>query len=620
MHTQIRIAAGAVGVALLLVAVLAWRSHALAGLAEPYDRHNNDYAGSSSCLACHQDRHASWYRTWHRTMTQKASAKSVLGRFDGEIVEYWGVPVRPVERDGRYYFEYLDAGRTRVIGSAEVTHTVGSHRYQQYLAREPETGGNEYRLQLLWHNEDARWVHLNGAFLHDDQQGFSDHVAIWNQNCIFCHNTGPQPRIVNYEDIVDRVSRAQPVNFATDFRFDSTVAELGIACESCHGPGAEHGRRNRDPMRRYLLRASGAGDPTIVNPATLEPRRSAEVCGQCHAQRVPARVELAEDWLHTGPTYRPGDRLGDHVRVVTAEEPGPAGNPDLYRKRFWPDGMPRLSAYEYQGLQRSKCFEAGALSCMNCHDAHGGDPNGMMRTDGRTNAPCLACHQELAGDPTSHTRHPPDSSGSLCVNCHMPPAVYGVMDIHRSHQIEVPRPLENARDERPGACTGCHLDRSAGWAAAAIDRWGGSGDSPAGESAYSEHFRQLLGGDPVQRAIAAELAGRSDGALSADQRLQLVPALLIALEDRYPAVRRFAQKSIEAIARGAQADELAQAAANLDFIARADVRVGGVQQIVARWQELVDARKLAIAPPDPAWVKALAEQAARRSADINIGE
>lgn len=614
-------ALAAVGLAATAIAAAwSWQAAVRAELAAPFDRHGAGYAGSNTCRSCHQDHYASWHRTHHRTMTQEATAASVQGRFDGQVVEYWGVPVRPVTRDGRYYFDYLSADRNQVLASAEVLRTVGSHRYQQYLTQLPETGGTFHRLQLLWHNGDQRWVHVNGAFLRDDDQHFSGHVTTWNNNCIFCHNTGPQPNAINFDVLVERMARGESLNFLAELRYESQVAELGIACESCHGPGAEHARRNRDFLRRYWLHLGDGADPTIVNPSRLDAARAAEVCGQCHAQRVPARTQMVEDWLRTGPTYRPGDELRAHVRPVSAAEPGPDSNPDLYRKRFWSDGTPRLSAYELQGLEQSACFRSGELSCLNCHDAHGGDVNGMMRDDGRSNAPCLACHGTLGADLPAHTRHAAESSGSLCVNCHMPKLVYGVMEIHRSHRIENPAPLAQARAQRPDACTGCHLDRSAAWAAGEIAGWTGASRPAPASDAAPEHLRQLLGGDPVQRAVAARLAGRADSALDTAGRLALVPALLLAMEDDYPAVRRFAQHSARAIAQDARADGLARALEAFDFIAPPAPRATALAAAREAWTRHLDTTGLAPAAPDPALLAVLRAEAARRSADINIGE
>ena len=188
----------AVAMALTLLATTTIPSLYREELAQQYVPAPHDWAGSSTCQACHQDQHASWYRTFHRTMTQEADGQSVLGDFNGEIYRYWGIGVRPVEESGRYYFEYLD-DQGNVTVRLPVLRTVGSHRYQQYLTQTPNGGETYFRIHLLWHMEDERWMHINGVFLRPDEQGFDDRVAVWNHNCIFCHNTGPQPNVVNMD-------------------------------------------------------------------------------------------------------------------------------------------------------------------------------------------------------------------------------------------------------------------------------------------------------------------------------------------------------------------------------------------------------------------------------------
>ena len=48
------------------------------------------------------------------------------------------------------------------------------------------------------------------------------------------------------------------------------------------GPAQEHVRVNQNPLRRYGQLLSGGDEPTIVNPADLDSKASAQVCGQCH--------------------------------------------------------------------------------------------------------------------------------------------------------------------------------------------------------------------------------------------------------------------------------------------------------------------------------------------------
>jgi hypothetical protein len=162
----------------------------------PLIHRDGGFAGSESCLACHPDQHASWAKSFHSTMTQRASPHSVVGEFDGRSVRYEEQEARPFERDGRYFMDIPTPSGRR---TAEVVLTVGSRRYQQYFER--ETRGADFaflRLPILWHIEARRWLHLNTVFLGPDNSNWDAHAATWNENCIFCHTTAPQPRMTNY--------------------------------------------------------------------------------------------------------------------------------------------------------------------------------------------------------------------------------------------------------------------------------------------------------------------------------------------------------------------------------------------------------------------------------------
>ena len=77
-------------------------------LLPPVERDPGGWAGSDSCRTCHRDHHRSWSRTWHRTMTQEARPDTVVGQFNGAVLDYWGVKVRPIRQGDRFFFEYFE--------------------------------------------------------------------------------------------------------------------------------------------------------------------------------------------------------------------------------------------------------------------------------------------------------------------------------------------------------------------------------------------------------------------------------------------------------------------------------------------------------------------------------
>jgi predicted CXXCH cytochrome family protein len=513
-----------------------------ADAARPAIHRDGGYAGASGCAACHPEHFATWQRTFHRTMTQLPETGAVLGDFDGAAVDLFGGTARPFRAGDGFFIEVPDGTGGR--RAAQVALAVGSRRYQQYFERVPRGDGSGFvRLPLLWHVSARRWMHLNGVFLEPDSDDWSTHRSLWNENCIFCHNTAPRPGMLNWD--------ARPPSAARSF--DSRVAELGIACEACHGPGHRHAEKHRAPAGRYAAWLSSGADEDVVHPAKLEKEAAVAVCGQCHGQRLPRPHERIATWMQAGPTYRPGERLDQHAEPLTRDTPSVlADAPTLFADRFWPDGTARLTAYEYQGVVASPCYVRGDMTCGSCHTMHGGDVHGMLEPRMRGNDACLQCHGEIGRDVAAHTGHDAAGPGSACMECHMPRVVYGILGLHRSHRVEVPDPARDGEAGRPHACTLCHLDRDLAWSAVEMRRlWPGSktafrAPERRGDPApldLADGLASVLCGDPVQRAVYAHAFGRDDGAVSDAAAFRRV-ALIATLFDAYPSIRWLAQQSL----------------------------------------------------------------------------
>jgi Cytochrome c554 and c-prime len=586
-------------------------------LARPRDLHGVGFVGSQACRRCHEDRWQSWHRTFHRSMTAEATDASVLGAFDGATLVHDGVTAR-MDRDaaGAFRMTFTRAGGdTRTV---DVARTVGSHRYQQYLAR---AGDTYWRLPVAWHVEERRWFPMTGAFLFPDDAAldapgrpvfgggvFDRHVTRWNDNCVFCHNVAPVPGLD-----------------ARTGRFATTTAELGVACEACHGPGAAHVTANADPLGRLVLRTTRAADPTIVDPARLSPARAADVCGRCHGQRLAPDVG---PFLTRGDPFVPGDDLARFTTPLARDTPL-GGDRTAFAPRFWADGTARLTAYEYQGLLQSRCAREGALTCTTCHGMHEGDPRGQLRAALRgagADSACTGCHVALAGRAAAavHTHHDPAGEGARCVSCHMPRVVYGVLDVHRSHRIEVPDPARDAAFGRPDSCTGCHVAETPAWAAAASARlWGApaatsaaatpaapsmtsssAAPSVAATPAAPSSLDALFAGDPLMRAVSADGVGRAQVPLSPAARAARVGALLeVMANDAYPAVRHLAARALDRLgaAHPADYDPSADAAARFAAVAHLRAQLGD-----------------AAVAPDPGALAALRRRAPVE--DVDIGE
>ncbi len=472
-------------------------------------------------------------------MTREAASDTVLAPFDGRSLEWRGVRATMSRDDaGAFWMTFTRASDGSVLERDRVVRTVGSRRYQQFLTQRADVF---LRLPVAWHIEEQRFFQMNDAFFAPDPaddarvwpDAFGRYVARWNDNCVFCHNVGANPGRDEHAGV-----------------FRTSVAELGIACEACHGPGGEHARVNRDPVRRYALHLGDAADPTIVNPARLTPSRSNDLCGRCHGQRI---ADDVGPFLAHGDPFVPGDDLARYTSPLWSTTSF-AGRDDVFAPRFWNDGTARLTAYEYQGVLQSPCAMRGPMSCTSCHGMHEGDPRGQIRPRAVGDGACTQCHRTLETPAlvARHTHHAASATAPHCVDCHMPRIVYGILDTHPSHRIESPDPARAARDERPDACTSCHVDRTRAWAIettrAFWSRTTSDSPVPTDNAFASETLRALFAGDPIERAVAADALGRS--AVARDERTlaRERAALLEAMRgDRYATVRHLAWRALRRI-------------------------------------------------------------------------
>ncbi len=551
---------------------------------------DENYLQSKSCLACHTDHFASWAKTYHSRMTQEAKAESVQGDFDNQnTFEYLGVKARMEKRGGKFSmsFNHPD-GKAQTFS---IDRTVGSRRIEQYLTRQT---GQYTRLPLAYDLTNRRWMSLNGSFFYPDSENFFQHQAQWDGNCVFCHNV-----------------KAQPHLNTTTKQYDTEVSELGIACGACHGAAAHHAQEASSPLRRTLWRLFNTDDKLIVNPKKLAAERSLQVCGHCHGQRVPEPNDRILEILQRGDPFDAGEDLARFYKPVERET---LIGSYAFANRFWANGSPRLTAFEYQGILRSRCFTEGdinnKINCLTCHSMHEGDIKGQIKAENRTDKPCLACHQqyEMPANLTLHTKHAAESEGSRCYNCHMPRVVYGVMAIHPTHDITVPNPQLTATQAVPNACNQCHLDRSVNWAIAESKklwsaRFASLEMSDDKQFNIAEGARALFASDALTRALTAE--AMSGGVAAKPYAKWATPFLIEAFDDNYPIVRYFAANGLAKIDSQLRKP---------DYLATIEAR----QYSLNQWRSAIDL----LNPQGFAQAKSLAQmlRVNRKEVDIEVGE
>ena len=386
------------------------------------------YAGAAACSKCHAEVSHKWSQSRHSKMVQPASGAGVKGDFSRGRVALRGDNYTLTERGGAYYIteSYL-SGKPQ---EHKIDYTLGNRRMQHYLTTLPD--GRIVVLPPTWDVQRKQWFH--NMDIADPDETSEILVQIWNKGCYSCHVSQEEK---NYDNGTDS--------------YKTVWLDFGTNCERCHGPGSLHIANHSNPKTKT---ASSAHD--IVLQTRLDPARNTMVCAQCHSLR---------DIYATG--YTAGANYYDYYLPVIEFNQPIDRDPS-----YWPDGRTRRFSNDAFGLWQSECFLKGGVTCVGCHTTpHEVDieKNPQLRPD--ANALCTRCHSGIEKALTTHTHHAPASTGSSCVECHMPRTVLSIKAEIRDHSMSIPVPENTIRHNIPNACNNCHKDRNADWALDQMNKW-----------------------------------------------------------------------------------------------------------------------------------------------------
>ena len=512
----------------------------------PIQSRVDNYVTSNACRACHPGNYASWHSSFHRTMTQVANSATLLGaneqhEFLLDNQEY------KLEQHGDKFFV-----RTRPRGGEygspkQIVLLTGSHNLQ-IAWLETGQGRTLEQFPFAYIVAERMWAPVRQTFLMPPDLKEYYSIGAWNGACMDCHVTEGQS------------------HFVAGNKWDSRVAEFGIACEACHSEGREHIALNRNPVRRFKLHLTTKSDATMTNPARLAAPLSGLDCGQCHSIWAFNNMTDKINFNRHGANFRPGhEDLGQRFVV----QPGAPDHreqkdliretePDFFSNRFWDDGMIRVTGREFNGLQASPCFRGGKFSCITCHEMHPANTQQLslarwartsqLRPKMDSDEACLQCHKTIGPNISAHTHHAADSSGSRCYNCHMPNTTFGLLRAMRSHQVSWPTVRESVDYGRPNACNLCHLNQTLAWTAEKLHVWHNQPipQLSQDDKTIAAAVQWILKGDAGQRALIAWGMGWKS-AQEVSGRDWLYPYLIYTMTDSYAAVRFDAWKSLQTL-------------------------------------------------------------------------
>ncbi len=400
------------------------------------------------CIACHKEQHRAWLGSDHDLAMQKATEATVLGNFADATFVYNGITTTFYKK-GPAFMVRTD-GPDGKLHDYKVSHTFGVRPLQQYLIPFPD--GRFQVLDIAWDARSEkeggqRWYHLHP---HDDIKAgdmlhWSGSSLNWNYMCADCHSTNLKK---NYD--------VETKNYHTSYDV------INVSCSACHGEGEKHlqwakERKGEDPgfaagpanSNKWIKGENGK--PKLLGKID---RREVQLCARCHSRRS----QLDGD-------FAPGKAFDDHHVLATLDE-----------ALYYPDGQIKDEVYVYGSFLQSKMYEAG-VTCSDCHDPH------TLKRKADGDKVCLRCHSNTDYAATKHHHHKTGSTGASCIACHMPSRVYMGVDRRYDHSFRIPRPDVSAKLGTPDACTACHNDKNAAWAAASIKKW--YGKTPVGHQDFA---------------------------------------------------------------------------------------------------------------------------------------
>jgi predicted CXXCH cytochrome family protein len=517
----------------------------------------DDYVGSAVCARCHSDVAAAWERSPMHRMTRVARGADVQAPFDGTRWRFKTDAVVLEGHDGDRFMRIESS-----IGTARtyrVTRVIGGRTREDFAGVATEGADSTEVILPVSFVLATRALRYKGYSVMVHERASLRAGPVWSRTCIFCHNTvpevdrlfaaiaGPGARAYQGESVdpwlpAERQSRVRVTDeqrFAqvataelgrlqgrrAELRgtgsevarraiegvragFDGgSLVEVGIGCEACHGGGREHAA---DPAVRLTFVPTA---PWLdVAPPTGDKQAEVRVCARCHQV------------LFSGyPFTWEGGRRDSSA------------------------GGSHINSGEARDFLLGAC--AGAMSCTQCHDPHGGATRVAVLATSAGNARCTACHTEF-GDRArlqAHAHHDPDGPGGACVACHMPRKNMGLNGkLTRYHRIGSPTDPARVLGDRPLECALCHADRSVRDLVEAMETWWA-------KRYPRQRLEELYGSFEANVMRATLERGKAHERIVASATLgearakDAAPLIGRELSSEYPLEREWAKRALESI-------------------------------------------------------------------------
>lgn len=355
---------------------------------EYIDPRGIEYAGSASCIQCHQTIYNSSLHSAHYNASALASSKNILGSLKK------GHNTFVYDKDTKLVIESRDSGLYQVLykkGSEKEAHrfdiTFGFRNAQTWLYWQ---NNNAYELPISYYSSVNNW-----ATSPNFSSETPDFQRLVGKDCFECHSS----------NISSKNNTEQPVDnyFATAVEaevLEKKSVVYGIDCERCHGPAANHVNYHLKFPKEKIAKH-------IVLIASLNKQQKLDMCAVCHSGNDKIKVKSRFK-------FKPGDTLSNFFMNVSNHNA--TDDIDVHGNQF---GL----------LSQSKCFiESKTMDCITCHNPH----KGSNQNHTSYSKICLSCHSSIAHNKNTMQSFLGKSLKDNCIDCHMPRKASKAISFHLS--------------------------------------------------------------------------------------------------------------------------------------------------------------------------------------------
>ena len=356
---------------------------------EYIDPRGTDYAGSESCIQCHQTQYDMAVKSSHFKATAPASLENVLGDFDkGNHTFIYDKNTKLVieKRNDSLYQVLYKKGKEVEAHPFDIVFGT-KHAQTSVYWRD----GNTYELPISYYHSIKGWGTSPGF---PADKPYFDRMVM--KDCYSCHASNASSRMVQQNS-----DERNLMSMDVEDIIDPKTIVYGIDCERCHGPAKKH-------AEFHLKNPNVKVANSITSLKSLNRQQKLDACALCHGGNDGMKLKSRFD-------FKPGNNLSDFYRSTRSVTD--TATFDVHGNQF------RLMA-------QSKCFiNSEKMDCITCHNPH----ENASKNLASYSKICMSCHQNgiKHSDKTLKTM-----SGSLlasnCVECHMPKKSSGAIKFQLS--------------------------------------------------------------------------------------------------------------------------------------------------------------------------------------------